>query len=81
MSQPHESPPAGPASLDDTSASSHLEPDGHTAEAGEHSHGDEHGHGDELGPIDWAAWGAGALGVVIGLATAFAFVVATNRLG
>jgi hypothetical protein len=33
-----------------------------------------------LGPIDLAAWGAGAAGVVIGLAMAVAFAIATNRL-
>ena len=28
------------------------------------AHGDEHGHGGEaLGPIDWQAWGAAALGI------------------
>ena len=30
----------------------------------EDAHGDAHGHGDEaLGPIDWRAWGAAALGI------------------
>jgi hypothetical protein len=39
-------------------------------EAPGHEH-DDHAHGpDALGPIDWVAWGAGALGVVIGLAMA-----------
>ena len=28
------------------------------------AHGDAHGHGGEvLGPIDWRAWGAAALGI------------------
>jgi hypothetical protein len=27
------------------------------------AHGDAHGHGEELGPIDWRAWGAAALGI------------------
>jgi hypothetical protein len=43
-------------------------------------HGDAHGHDDEgepLGPIDGAAWGAGLLGVLIGLGVAFCFVLAT----
>lgn len=30
----------------------------------EDAHGDAHGHPDEtLGPIDWRAWGAAALGI------------------
>ena len=47
-------------------------------------HGDDHGHDDHahgeeaLGPIDTAAWGAGILGVVIGFAIAFCFVLATS---
>ena len=46
-------------------------------------HGDDHGHDDHghveepLGPIDVAAWGAGVLGVAIGLAVALCFVLAT----
>ena len=51
-------------------------------------HGDDHGHDDHaheaeeaLGPIDGAAWGAGLLGVVIGLAVAFCFVLATAAPG
>lgn len=46
-------------------------------------HGEAHGHadpahGDEaLGPIDVNAWGAGLLGVLLGLAVALAFVLAT----
>lgn len=57
--------------------------DEHPATAGAASHGagdghDDHGHGGEtLGPIDVAAWGAGALGVILGLAVAFCFVLAT----
>lgn len=36
-------------------------------------------HGDEaLGPVDVTAWGAGALGVVLGLIVAFGFVLATS---
>jgi hypothetical protein len=46
-------------------------------------HGDDHGHDDHahtdeaLGPIDGAAWGAAALGILIGVAVAFCFVLAT----
>ena len=46
--------------------------------------GDDLGHDDQahddtdpLGPIDIYAWGAGALGVVLGLAVVVAFVRAT----
>ncbi len=40
---------------------------------------DDHGHAAEwvLGPIDVAAWGAGALGVVLGLVVAACFAIAT----
>ncbi len=79
MSQPpadHAGHPATePATLDDTATSEHVGHDAHAAEAG------EHGHGEALGPIDWAAYGAGVLGILVGLGTAFAFAVATNRLG
>ena len=46
-------------------------------------HGDDHGHDDHghaeeaLGPLDWGAWGAGLLGVVLGLAVMACFVLAT----
>ena len=42
---------------------------------------DDHAHDDDtdpLGPIDVYAWGAGALGVVLGLAVAWAFALATR---
>jgi len=43
-----------------------------------HSH-DDHGHDEDiLGPIDFAAWGAGALGVAIGLVMWLCFVLATS---
>ena len=45
-----------------------------------HGH-DDHGHAEEpLGPIDWPAWGAGVLGVILGLAVAWCFVLATAEL-
>jgi hypothetical protein len=50
-------------------------------------HGDDHGHDDHahaeatLGPIDVAAWGAGIVGVAIGLAIAFCFALATGSIG
>jgi hypothetical protein len=75
MSDPHSEPPASPAAPDQTASSSHAGLDAHAAGA------DEHGHGDTLGPIDWVAWGAGLAGLLVGLGTALAFVIATNRLG
>ena len=45
----------------------------------EHEH-DDHGHAEEsLGPIDRPAWGAGILGVLLGLAVTVAFVLATMQ--
>lgn len=50
-------------------------------------HGGDHGHDDRaqgeepLGPIDTAAWGAGALGVILGLAITVCFVLATAGIG
>ena len=39
---------------------------------------DEHGHDEEpLGPVDVTAWGAGIAGVLLGLAVALAFRMAT----
>ena len=46
------------------------DPDGHDA------HGD--GHEEEpLGPVNVPAWGAGIIGVLLGIAVAAAFVLAT----
>jgi hypothetical protein len=60
---------------------------GHEGAVAHHAsddHGDEHGHDDHahgdveiLGPIDVIAWGSGAVGVVLGLAVALAFLLAT----
>jgi hypothetical protein len=60
---------------------------GHAGAVAHHAttdHGEDHGHddhahaGEALGPIDRAAWGAGVLGVLLGLAVTLAFVVATS---
>lgn len=57
---------------------------GHPGAVAHHAtddHGEDHGHDDHghdaepLGPIDVAAWGAGALGLLAGLAVALAFYV------
>jgi hypothetical protein len=38
-------------------------------------------HGEALGPIDLQAWGAGILGVAIGLAVALCFALAVGVVG
>jgi hypothetical protein len=44
---------------------------------GSHGH-DDHAHGEEpLGRIDIWAWGAGLLGIGLGLLITFAFILAT----
>lgn len=63
-----------------TDQNPHDGPD-HADAAAQHET-DDHGHTeDPLGPIDVKAWGAGALGVVIGLAVVACFVQATSALG
>jgi hypothetical protein len=59
-------------------AVAHHAPDDHGEEQGH----DDRGHGDHdiLGPIDVVAWGAGVLGVVLGLAVALAFALSTLGL-
>lgn len=68
----------------DTDATGHAGAVGHDAtddHGGDHGH-DDHAHGEEsLGPIDTAAWGAGALGVILGLAVTVCFVLATAGIG
>ncbi len=69
MSDPHASDPpmAG-------------EPHGLGDHGSTHGH-DDHGHAEEaLGPIDVAAWGAGAIGVLLGLAVVWAFILANVAL-
>jgi hypothetical protein len=41
------------------------------------AHG-SHAQGTPLGPIDWAAWGAGLLGVAAGLAVAVCLFISTS---
>ncbi|MBA3235778.1 MAG: hypothetical protein H0T59_07295 [Chloroflexi bacterium] len=55
----------------------------HKTDDHEDGHGhDDHGQAEEpLGPIDVQAWGAGALGLVIGLAVTACFVLATSVIG
>lgn len=70
MSDPHASEvlPTGPHGTVD-----------HGDEAG-HEH-DDHAHpAAALGPIDWPAWGAGAVGIAIGLTMAAAFGLTSGML-
>jgi hypothetical protein len=51
------------------------EPHGLGDQGEDHGH-DDHAHTEEgLGPIDWPAYGAGALGVLIGIVISWAFIV------
>jgi hypothetical protein len=55
-------------------AVAHHQVDDH---GGDHGH-DDHAHGEEpLGEVDVAAWGAGAVGVLIGLVVGLCFALAT----
>lgn len=70
--------------MSDTTSDDHLPI--HEADESGHAHGhEEHGghdehadHGVPLGPVDWAAWGAGVLGAAAGLAVAVCLYVATS---
>jgi hypothetical protein len=58
-------------------AVAHHLPDDHGED---HGH-DDHAHADEaLGPIDTAAWLAGAAGVAVGLVIAAAFALSTGAI-
>ncbi len=63
-----------PPQQEAASAETHSEPDAR-------GHGD-HGHApDALGPIDRASWGAGILGVVLGLVVVVAIALASGAVG
>ncbi len=66
---------ATPTAHDEHAVGPHGASDDH---AGVHGH-DDHGHGSEaLGPLDPMAWGAGVLGIGLGLVVALCFVIATS---
>ena len=69
MADPHPQP----THAADGAIGPHGSMDDHGAD---HGH-DDHAHGEagSLGPIDVRAWGAGALGVVLGLAVAVAIAL------
>ncbi len=60
--------------------------DGAVAHHATDDHGDDHGHDDHahderpLGPLDVPAWGAGVAGILLGLAVAIAFMLATGPI-
>ena len=59
------------------SAGLHHATDDH---GGDHGH-DDHAHGEEsLGSIDVFAWGAGVLGIAIGIGMAACFALATGAI-
>lgn len=72
--------------MDDTTHAadeSHGSTPVHDAGHGDDTHGaghdDGHGHVSEpLGPIGWAMWGAGALGVLVAAVMTAVFAVATG---
>ena len=64
-----------------------LDTPGHEGAVAHHQtddHGEDHGHDDHghaeapLGPIDVAAWGAGALGILLGALVAICFAIASR---
>jgi hypothetical protein len=56
----------------------HGEPPDAADQGDGHDH-DDHGPAEgTLGPVDSAAWGAGILGVALGLVVALCFVLATG---
>ena len=73
MSTTHENPHASDAVVGPHSTGDHGEDHGHDDHA--------HGAGEPLGPLDRAAWGAGALGIVAGLVVAAVMALSTGWLG
>lgn len=61
----------------ETAHEPHADASGHT----DHGDTDGHGHGHEqeaLGPIDWRAWGAGAVGAVAAVVVAGALYLSAH---
>lgn len=50
----------------------------HHADAHDGGHDDHAPAGEALGPIDWAMWGVGVLGVVAALVIVAGFALATH---
>lgn len=66
------------SSHDDHAAVGHAHGAHSAGDEGQHAdaHGDDAGHGETLGPIDWRAWGAAALGIASGLLVVAVMLVA-----
>ncbi len=75
MTEPNAS--ATPAAADPHAGDAHHT-DAHDGAVG---HDAPDHHEEPLGPIDWRAWGAGVLGVVLGLVVAVGFARTTGLLG
>lgn len=73
MTSTHEDPHASDAHVGPHGAGDHGEDHGHD----DHAHGD----GEALGPLDGAAWGAGAVGIAAGLVVAAVMALSTGWLG
>lgn len=70
--------PDEPGHAGSMSAGDHHDVADHGEDAGHDDHA--HADGERLGPVDVLAWGAGALGVLLGLAVALCFAIATEAL-
>ncbi len=67
---------------DPHSSDAMVGPHGAADHGGDHGHDDHaHGSGETLGPLDPMAWGAGALGIILGLIVALCLAVAAGWLG
>ncbi len=64
------------SAMSDTTHDDH--PPAHEPDDASHGHAGHDEHATALGPIDWAAWGAGILGVGAGLVVAFCLYVSTS---
>jgi hypothetical protein len=74
MSDPTHDAVASAAGAPGGQAAAHEPDEGGHSPAGHDEHGE---HAEKLGPIDWAAWGAGLLGVAAGLAVAACLYLST----
>jgi hypothetical protein len=77
MTETHAEPSANPHASD-----AMVGPHGSTEDHGaDHGH-DDHAHpAEDLGPVDLPAWGAGLLGVLLGVVVVVAIALAAGVLG
>jgi hypothetical protein len=73
---------AAPGERTDPHASDAMTgPHGSAADHGEDHGHDDHAHaGEAVGPIDTRAWGAGLLGVILGLVVVVAIAIAAGSI-